>query len=41
MAPLSFVLWIMAKLLCPWLCLLDAVVELLGMDVKVLNDFLI
>ena len=40
-APLSFALWIMAKLLCPCLCLLDAIFEFIVMDEKMFNDFLI
>ena len=30
--PLSFAHWIMAKLLCSYVCLLDAIVKLHAMD---------
>ena len=40
-ALLSFVLWIVAKLMCSCLCLFDAIVELHTMNVKEFNDFLI
>ena len=33
-APLSFVLWVVAKLVCFCLCLLDAIVGLYAMDEK-------
>ena len=39
--PLSFVLWIVAKLSCSCLCLFDAIVELHAMNDKMFNDFLI
>ena len=39
--PLSFALWIEAKLLCYCFCLLDSIVKLHAMDEKLLNDFLI
>ena len=40
-APLSFALWIVAKLLYSCLCLLDVIVELHAMDEKMFNDFLL
>jgi len=41
MAPLSFALHIMAKLLCLCLCLFDAIIELHAMMKKMFNGFLI
>ena len=38
---LSFTLWIVAKLLYFYLCLLDAIVELHDVDEKMFIDFLI
>ena len=40
-APLCFALWIVAKLLCSFLCMLDAIVELHATGEKMFNDFLI
>ena len=40
-APLGFALHIVKKLLCFWLCLYDAIVELHAMDEKMFNDFII
>ena len=40
-APLSFVLQVVAKLLCSRLYLLDAIIELHAMVEKTFNDFLI
>jgi hypothetical protein len=39
--PLSFSLWIVDKLLCSCLCLLDAIIDLHAMDEKIFNDFFI
>ena len=40
-APLSFALWIVAKLLCSCLLLFDAIIDLHAMDKKLFNDFLV
>ena len=41
MAPLSFSLHIVAKLLCSCLCLFEVIVKLHAMDIRMLNDFFI
>ena len=41
LAPLSFVLWTVIKLLCSCLCLLDAIIELHAMDEKCSKTFLL
>jgi len=40
-APLCFALWIAAKLLCSFLCMLDTIVGLHATSEKMFNDFLI
>ena len=40
-APLSSSLWTRTKLLCSYLCMFDAIVELHAMNEKMFNDFFI